>query len=104
MREDGRAGACSLVPGPDGKGGCPAPLHDVDVERDRIPAPELAAITLRLAHARAKHPDGASFDALVEEVGEVARARLERQPDQEREELLDVAVVAMRLYLGERAP
>lgn len=68
------------------------------------PLVELAPLLARLTHARAKHPEGASFDALVEEVGEVARARLDRSVDQERSELLDVAVVALRLYLGERAP
>lgn len=30
--EDGRPGACSLVPGKDGKGGCPDPMHDVRAE------------------------------------------------------------------------
>lgn len=31
--ENGRPGACSLVPGRDGKGGCPDPLHDVRKEQ-----------------------------------------------------------------------
>lgn len=37
VQNDGRVGACSLVPGRDGKGGCPAPLHDADVEAGRAP-------------------------------------------------------------------
>ena len=55
----------------------------------------------RLTLARSKHPQGASFDALLSEVGEVADERLAGNPEREREELLDVAVVAIRLYLGE---
>lgn len=58
----------------------------------------------RLTLARSKHPEGASFDALMSEVGEVADERLAGNPDREREELLDVAVVAIRLYLGEVKP
>lgn len=30
---NGELGACSLVPGADGKGGCPDPMHDVELER-----------------------------------------------------------------------
>lgn len=55
-----------------------------------------------LDRARGLHPEGASELALLEECGEVARAHRRETPDRVREELLDVAVVAMRLYLGER--
>lgn len=59
--------------------------------------PRLAA---RLAYARRQHPEGASLPALRAEVAEV-----EAEPPgsaREADELLDVAVVALRLWLGER--
>lgn len=55
----------------------------------------------RIAHARDQHPQGASFDALVAELGEAAEARKRGDAAHEREELLDVATVALRLYMGE---
>lgn len=68
--------------------------------------PELQPVLVDLAwaieRARALHPEGASELALLEECGEVARAHRRETPERVREELLDVAVVAMRLYIGER--
>lgn len=66
--------------------------------RRRVPNIPLASA---LQRARQLHPEGASMNALVEEVGEVARARRRETHERVREELLDVAVVALRLYLGE---
>lgn len=64
----------------------------------------LQALQDRLRHARAKHPAGASFDALVAELGEVAEARKLGDHDHARDELLDVATVAIRLWIGEVTP
>ncbi len=63
--------------------------------------PDIAPLLEALTVGRAKHPEGANLTALAEEVGEVARAMRRETPERVREELLDVAVVAMRLYLGE---
>jgi hypothetical protein len=68
--------------------------------------PEIKAPLLDLAwaidNARAKHPRGPDgIRSLAEEVGEVANAMRRETPDRVREELLDVAVVAMRLFMGE---
>lgn len=63
-----------------------------------------AALAERMAHARRWYPEGTTFTALVEELGEVARAMDREGVDRERDELLDVATVAIRLWLGERAP
>ncbi len=59
----------------------------------------MVALGRRLAHARRAHPDGATLAALLEEVDEV----LAEAPGtaRERDELLDVATVAIRLWLGE---
>lgn len=68
-------------------------------------ASELAPLAARMAHARQAHPEGSDLTSLVSEVGEVARAMYAEAPDQARDrardELLDVAAVTMRLYLGE---
>ncbi len=60
-------------------------------------------ILVALDAARKKHPHGSTFHALVEEVGEVARVQTKELADQDRRraELADVAVVAIRLFLGE---
>jgi NTP pyrophosphatase (non-canonical NTP hydrolase) len=60
-------------------------------------------IASRMMKGREKYPQGASFSSLVDEVGEVARVTTKEggNPDRRRDELLDVIVVALRLYLGE---
>lgn len=65
-------------------------------------------LAARLVHAREKHPKGPTFVSLIGEVGEVANVALKeraKHPEtadtRRRDELLDVAVVAWRLYLGE---
>lgn len=63
----------------------------------------LTDLSWAIERARALHPEGASELALLEECGEVARAHRRETPARVREELLDVAVVAMRLYIGERS-
>lgn len=57
----------------------------------------------RLREASEKHPEGASLAALVSEVGEVATAMLRETPERTKDELLDVIVVAIRLWFGEVA-
>lgn len=54
----------------------------------------------RIRYARAVHPEGASFAALLAEYRE-AEAE-DAGSERERDELLDVACVAIRLHLGER--
>lgn len=67
--------------------------------------PELMALMLDVAwaidKARAKHPEGASYFALGQEVGEVGRAMEREDPKRLQDELVDVAVVVMRMLLGE---
>ena len=65
---------------------------------------ELAPLRAAMTRARGLYPEGATLLALAAECGEVAQAvqKLE-SADRVRAELLDVAVVAVRLYLGERA-
>lgn len=59
----------------------------------------LAATMVR---ARVKHPNGPEgMRSLASEVGEVATAELRETPERVREELLDVAVVALRWWNGE---
>lgn len=63
---------------------------------------ELRPLATRLAKSRAKYPNGATIMSLLDEAGEVAHAVNKYEPaDRVREELLDVACVAMRLYAGE---
>jgi len=62
----------------------------------------LAKLTAAILRARANHPGGPDgIRSLAEEVGEVVNAMRRETPDRVREELLDVAVVAIRLYMGE---
>lgn len=62
----------------------------------------LAPLLRALKAAREKHPGGPDgLRSLMEEVGEVANAIRRETPERVREELLDVAVVALRWYLGE---
>ncbi len=63
--------------------------------------PLLGALTDRIATARMKHPKGPNLRSLMEEVGEVASAMRRETPERVRDELLDVATVAMRLAFGE---
>lgn len=62
-----------------------------------------------LVMARRFHPEGANLRALVEEVGEVARAEADHlaapnngpKIDRFHDELVDVIVVALRMWIGE---
>jgi len=62
------------------------------------------ALAVAIDRARKLHPEGCNLTSLFEEVGEVARAVRRESPDRVRDELLDVAVVAMRLWMGEVTP
>lgn len=65
---------------------------------------DLLPLVEAMRRARAKHPFGATALALFDEVGEFAHAvNKDEGTARVEEELLDVAVVAMRLYLGEVA-
>lgn len=70
-------------------------------ERRVLTRGELDVLVPALAAARLKHPRGSKFADLAEEVGEVARAMRREGLERVREELLDVAVVALRMHLGE---
>lgn len=59
---------------------------------------DIKALCDRIQRAAEIHPEGPSLAALVEEVGEVARA-MQDSPDRMGEELLDVAVVALRWHM-----
>lgn len=67
--------------------------------------PQLMARLLEVAwgieRARKLHPEGCSVLALVEEVGEVSRALAREDEDRLRSEIVDVAIVACRLLLGD---
>lgn len=63
---------------------------------------ELAPLAARIAKGRAKYANGCTVLSLIDEAGEVAHAVNKYEPeDRIRDELLDVAAVAMRLYFGE---
>lgn len=74
-------------------------------------AQALAKLGGAILRGRRLHPDGCALRHLLCEVGEVADAMCEAngaaggnvgaRDNRVREELLDVAVVAMRMYLGE---
>ncbi len=68
---------------------------------DQELAVPLATLGGAIVRARTLHPNGCRYHALVEEVGEVARALRRETSEHVKEELLDTAVVAMRLFLGE---
>jgi len=75
-----------------------------EAKATRLPLRELAPeISAAIESAREQHPEGANLAALVEEVGEVAKAALElgRNSQHYRAECLDVAVVALRMYEGD---
>lgn len=63
---------------------------------------ELSPLRMRVAEGRAKYPDGCTALSFLDEAGEVAHALNKRESvDRVRDELLDAAGTAMRLYLGE---
>lgn len=72
---------------------------------------ELAVLGAAIVRARGLHPAGCALRHLVSEVGEVAHAMcigdvgiggdVAKREERIREELLDVAVVAMRMALGD---
>lgn len=65
-------------------------------------ANELGPLAERIARGRAKYANGCTVLSLLDEAGEVAHAvNKYESADRIREELLDVAAVAMRLYFGE---
>jgi hypothetical protein len=64
-------------------------------------ADAICGLVAGLVRAREKHPNGANMYALMEEVGEVCRALRREGGDRVSEELMDVAVVAMRIWVGE---
>ncbi len=85
---------------------CSALLHSSRLEKhfEERPADAEAFIALAwaLERARNKHPRGAQgIGSLTSEVGEVATAILRETPERVREECIDTAVVAVRLWLGE---
>lgn len=60
----------------------------------------VAALTAAISRAERLHPDGPDgMRALAEEVGEVASAIRRETPERVREELLDVAVIAIRWWV-----
>lgn len=63
----------------------------------------LKKLVQEMERAQKLHPSP-SFEALVEEVGEAAKAAQEEGPERFREELLQVACVAIRLYLHSQKP
>ncbi len=63
---------------------------------------ELEPLATRIAKGRAKYANGCTVLSLLDEAGEVAHAVNKYEPAERiRDELLDVAAVAMRLYFGE---
>jgi len=72
-----------------------------DDATDPLLAGALACLSHGVAIARGKHPKGPSLRSLMEEIGEVASAVRRESPDRVRDELLDVAVVAIRIWLGD---
>lgn len=63
---------------------------------------ELSALAQRIEKGRTKYPNGCTVLSLIDEAGEVAHAVNKYEPEARvRDELLDVAAVAMRLYFGE---
>lgn len=65
-------------------------------------ASELVTLADRIQKGRRKYPNGCTVLSLLDEAGEVAHAvNKYESAERIREELLDVAAVAMRLYFGE---
>lgn len=66
----------------------------------RLTAELIGEIQDELARARAKFPGkNVTFAALVEEVGELAKATFEEPRENVRKEAVQVAVMAMRMVL-----
>ncbi len=72
------------------------------VARGMVAVDVAHVLVSRLDYARARHPEGASFAALVAEVAEAMAEPAESE--RQRYELIDVAVVAIRMWLGEVEP
>lgn len=65
---------------------------------------QLAPLGASILRARGLHPRGVDgIRSLAEEVGEVANAMRRETPERVREELIDVATVAMRWAIGDVA-
>lgn len=63
---------------------------------------DFAPLRAHMAKGRQKYPNGCTALSLLDEAGKVAHALNKYEsPERVREEILDVAGVAMRLYLGE---
>jgi hypothetical protein len=62
---------------------------------------QLLELGAAIGRAREKHPGGSDLTSLLSEAGEVATAMYRETPSRVAEELLDLAVVAMRLRAGE---
>lgn len=71
-------------------------------ESNRGRLPGLGALPEAITRARRLHPEGSDLHDLLSEVAELARAMAGEGPERTREEALDVAVVALRIYLGEK--
>jgi len=70
--------------------------------RRRVHPAEIAPLIERMEKGRMKYPAGCTVLSLLDEAGEFAHAINKGEGiERTREELLDVAAVAMRLYLGE---
>lgn len=75
---------------------------------------QLVPLGAAIVRARSLHPAGCALRHLMSEVGEVADAMcigdvgiggdMAKREERIREELLDVAVVAMRMHLGDTRP
>lgn len=63
----------------------------------------LLSLAAAIVRARELHPEGCNLADLASEVGEVGRAMNRETEGREREELLDTAAVAVRMWLGERS-
>lgn len=70
----------------------------------------IGALALAMRHAREKHPDFARDDAdawdVISDEMEELRAEIvgDGTPERRREEAMDVAVTALRFWLGEHLP
>jgi hypothetical protein len=76
-------------------------LDSLDIHAPDLLLTTLVALAAGIATARRKHPEGPDgMRCLAEEVGEVASALRRETPARVREELLDVAVVAIRWHMS----
>lgn len=75
---------------------------EVDGLHRGVAPSELAPLVSRMAKGRTKYANGCTLVSLLDEAGEVVHAVNKNEgTERVRDELLDVAAVAMRLYLGE---